>query len=47
MKIILIAIVLCGIVYIYDFPGGPSGFANATKLWLKRTKDKIEFSLKI
>lgn len=43
MKIILIAVALCGIAYIHDFPGGPSGFADATKSWLRRAKGKIEF----
>lgn len=44
MKIILIAVALCGIAYIHDFPGGRSGFADATKWWLGRRKNKIEFS---
>lgn len=30
---ILALVIVC---YIIDFPGGPTGFAVCTKLWLKR-----------
>ena len=33
----ILALVIVYIVcYIIDFPGGPTGFAVCTKLWLKR-----------
>lgn len=33
---IIVAIVALFICYMNDFPGGPTGFAIATKEWLKR-----------
>lgn len=33
---IVIAIILCAVCHIMNFPGGPSGFAICTKVWLKR-----------
>lgn len=31
--ILMVVMIICNIV---DFPGGPTGFAIATKQWLKR-----------
>ena len=33
---IVIAIILCAVRHIMNFPGGPSGFAICTKMWIKR-----------
>ena len=33
---IVIAIILCAVCHIMNFPGGPSGFAICTKMWIKR-----------
>lgn len=32
---IVIAIILCAVCHIMNFPGGPSGFAICTKMWIK------------
>lgn len=34
--IIAIVIILCAVCHIMNFPGGPSGFAICTKMWIKR-----------
>ena len=31
---ILVAIAIVGAAYIMNFPGGPTGFATCTKMWL-------------
>lgn len=37
VSLFIIALAIVYIVcYIIDFPGGPTGFAVCTKLWLKR-----------
>lgn len=33
---IVIAIILCAVCHIMNFPGEPSGFAICTKMWIKR-----------
>lgn len=34
--IIAICVILCAAFHIMNFPGGPSGLAICTKVWLKR-----------
>lgn len=36
LVIIVIAIILCAVCHIMNFPGWPSGFAICTKMWIKR-----------
>ncbi len=38
---IVVMIIVVIILYIWNFPGGPSGFAVCTSSWLKRKKDAL------